>query len=102
MFTPVHFVLFLSSQTVTPQRMEILRMELAEEIEQPYREKYKKLDEELEKFRNEYNKLRYEYSFLKSEYEHEKEEHQRVLDELKLQNEAEVIKCSSRARPPPP
>lgn len=80
----------LGSEVVTPQRMEIIRLQIAEEVEQPYREKFTRLDSEVEKYRSEYNKLRYEFSFLSSEYEHDKLEHKRVLDELKMQHEAEV------------
>ena len=65
-------------------------MQLAEEVEEPYREKFHKLNSEVDAYRTELNKLKYEHSFLKSEYEHEQEEHQRVLKEMKMRHEAEV------------
>ncbi|XP_065521125.1 centrosomal protein of 83 kDa-like [Lathamus discolor] len=51
-----------------------------------------KLEKEVEKYRTEYNKLSYEYVFLKSEFEHQQEEHSRILEEKKIQYEAEVAK----------
>lgn len=71
-------------------------MELQEEMEQPFREKFAKLDQEVEKYRSEYNKLKYEYTFLKSEYAHERQEHARIVEEMNLRHEAEVsmFKCS--------
>ena len=71
--------------------MDLMRMQLAEEVEEPYREKFHKLNSEVDAYRTELNKLKYEHSFLKSEYEHEQEEHQRVLKEMKMRHEAEVI-----------
>jgi hypothetical protein len=65
-------------------------MQIAEELEKVYMERFANLDTETERYRSEYNKLRYEYSFLKSEYEHDKVEQQRILEEMKLQHEAEV------------
>ena len=80
----------LKTQIVTPQRLEVIKLQVSEEIDKQYRDRFMKLDSEVEHHRTEYNKLRYEYSFLKSEYEHEKQENHRILEELKLQNEAEV------------
>ena len=77
-------------QAVSPEKMDALRMQLAEEVEGPYREKLSQAHGEVDKYRNEYNDLRYELTFLKSEYEHSKEEHQRVLEELRAQHHAEV------------
>jgi len=70
--------------------MESLKLQLQGETERPFRDKFGRLDQELEKYRTEYNKIKYEYSFLKSEYEHDQVEHQRVLEEMKLRHEAEV------------
>ena len=75
-----------------------MKVQIAENLEEPFRERFSKLEEELEHYRSEYNKLRYEHSFLKSEYEHETAEHKRIIEELKLQYETEV----SPPLPPPP
>ncbi|XP_013415985.1 centrosomal protein of 83 kDa-like [Lingula anatina] len=80
----------LKTQVVTPQRLEVIRMQIAEEVEGPYREKFTTLDSEVEGYRNQYNKLRYEFSFLKSEMEHEREEQKKLVEDMKLQHEAEV------------
>ena len=70
--------------------MALIQMELTEEIEKKFREKFQRLEEEAERYRSEYNKLKYEFSFLKSEYEHEKVENQRIIQEMKMRHEAEV------------
>ncbi|CAH1784057.1 unnamed protein product [Owenia fusiformis] len=77
-------------QSITPQKIDQLKIKIAEDLEGPFKEKFNKLDQDVEQYRNEYNKLRYEYSFLKSEYEHEQQEFKRITDEMKLQHEAEV------------
>uniref|UniRef100_A0A4W3ILX6 Centrosomal protein 83 n=1 Tax=Callorhinchus milii TaxID=7868 RepID=A0A4W3ILX6_CALMI len=82
----------LKIQALTPQKLELLKAHIQQELEAPMRERFKKQDEEVEKFRTEYNKLRYEYTFLKSEFEHQKEEHVRLLDEKKIRYEAEVVR----------
>ena len=70
-----------------------MKVKIAEDLEQPFRERFTKMDQEVELFRSEYNKLRYEHSFVKSEYEHQQVEHKRVIEEMKLQYEAEVGWC---------
>ena len=72
----------------------MVQLQLKDELERSYREKYLALEDETERFRNEYNKLKYEFSFLKSEYEHEKAEHVRVVEESRLRHEAEVREFS--------
>ncbi|XP_069048604.1 centrosomal protein of 83 kDa [Lepisosteus oculatus] len=80
----------LKMQMLTPQKLELLRAQIQQELEMPMRERFSKLEEETEKYRLEYNKLRYDYTFLKSEFEHQKEEHMHVLEERKIRFEAEV------------
>ncbi|XP_071082118.1 centrosomal protein of 83 kDa-like [Haliotis cracherodii] len=80
----------LRAKVVTPQRLEILKLQVTEDLEKTYREKYYKQEQEIEEYRNSLNKVRYEFSFLKSEYEHDKLESQRVVEELKMQHDAEV------------
>ncbi|XP_072580684.1 centrosomal protein of 83 kDa isoform X2 [Vulpes vulpes] len=77
-------------QVLTPQKLELLRAQIQQELETPMRERFRNLDEEVEKYRSEYNKLRYEHTFLKSEFEHQKEEHARILEEEKIKYESEV------------
>ncbi|XP_019301983.1 centrosomal protein of 83 kDa isoform X2 [Panthera pardus] len=77
-------------QVLTPQKLELLRAQIQQELETPMRERFRNLDEEVEKYRTEYNKLRYEHTFLKSEFEHQKEEFARLLEEEKIKCESEI------------
>ncbi|XP_069556202.1 centrosomal protein of 83 kDa isoform X1 [Brachyistius frenatus] len=80
----------LRLQVMTPQRLELLRAQVQQEMEAPVRERFNKLEEETEKYRSEYNKLRYEFTFLKSQCDHQRDEHARVLEERSLRYEAEI------------
>ncbi|MGH0160346.1 UNVERIFIED_CONTAM: hypothetical protein FKN15_052769 [Acipenser sinensis] len=80
----------LKMQVITPQKLEILRGQIQQELEVPVRERFSRLDEEVEKYRSDYNKLRYDYTFLKSESEHQKEAHMRILEENKIRYESEI------------
>ncbi|XP_038061633.1 centrosomal protein of 83 kDa-like [Patiria miniata] len=80
----------VKTQAITPEKLEVMKVHIAESLEEPFRERFNKVEEELEHYRTEYNKLRYEHSFLKSEYEHETTEHKRVVEEMKLQYETEI------------
>ncbi|XP_018894642.2 centrosomal protein of 83 kDa isoform X2 [Gorilla gorilla gorilla] len=79
-------------QILTPQKLELLRAQIQQELETPMRERFRNLDEEVEKYRAVYNKLRYEHTFLKSEFEHQKEEYARILDEGKIKYESEIAR----------
>ncbi|XP_059042513.1 centrosomal protein of 83 kDa isoform X2 [Mustela lutreola] len=83
-------------QVLTPQKLELLRAQIQQELETPMRERFRNLDEEVEKYRTEYNKLRYEHTFLKSEFEHQKEEFARILEEEKIKYESEAEKQSAK------
>uniref|UniRef100_A0AAR2JJE1 Centrosomal protein 83 n=1 Tax=Pygocentrus nattereri TaxID=42514 RepID=A0AAR2JJE1_PYGNA len=74
----------LKLQVMTPQRLELLKAQVQQEMEAPIRERFSKLEEEAEKYRSEYNKLRYDLTFLKSEFDHQREEHERILEERKM------------------
>uniref|UniRef100_A0A8C8SR61 Centrosomal protein 83 n=1 Tax=Pelusios castaneus TaxID=367368 RepID=A0A8C8SR61_9SAUR len=82
----------LKMQVLTPQKLELLKAQIQHELETPMRERFQKLDEEVEKYRTEYNKLRYEHTFLKSEFEHQKEEHARILEEKKIKYDSEIAR----------
>lgn len=77
-------------QSVTPQKLDLIRMQLNEEIERTYHERFKNQEGEVEELRSTCNKLKHELFFLKSEYEHEQNESRQILGELKLQHDAEV------------
>ncbi|XP_041350468.1 centrosomal protein of 83 kDa-like isoform X2 [Gigantopelta aegis] len=80
----------LRSKVMTPQKLEILKMQLLDEVERTYRDKFQKQEQEMAETHSELTKVRYELSFIKSEYEHVNLEHQRVLEEITLQHNAEV------------
>ncbi|XP_009672845.1 centrosomal protein of 83 kDa isoform X1 [Struthio camelus] len=82
----------LKMQVLTPQKLELVRAQMQQELESPMKERIKKLENEVEKYRTEYNKLRYEHTFLKSEFEHQKDEHARILEEKKIKYEAEITR----------
>uniref|UniRef100_A0A8C9Z4Q9 Centrosomal protein 83 n=1 Tax=Sander lucioperca TaxID=283035 RepID=A0A8C9Z4Q9_SANLU len=79
----------LRLQVMTPQRLELLRAQVQQEMEAPVRERFNKL-EETEKYRSEYNKLRYDFTFLKSQFDHQREEHAHKLEETRIRYEAEI------------
>ncbi|XP_072327974.1 centrosomal protein of 83 kDa isoform X1 [Scyliorhinus torazame] len=85
----------LKMQILTPQKLELLKAQIQQELEAPMRERFRKQEEEAERYRAEYNKLRYEYTFLNSELEHQKEEYKRLLDEKMIRFEAEVARLEA-------
>ncbi|KAM7328091.1 hypothetical protein ACRRTK_012183 [Alexandromys fortis] len=84
------FPLFV--KVLTPQKLELVKAQIQQELEAPMRERFRTLDEEVERYRTEYNKLRYEHTFLKSEFEHQKEEFTRIAEEEKMKYESEVAR----------
>ncbi|XP_067860757.1 centrosomal protein of 83 kDa [Heptranchias perlo] len=82
----------LKMQVLTPQKLELLKAQIQQDLEAPMRERFRRQEEEAERYRAEYNKLRYEHTFLKSEFEHQKEEYERILDEKMIRFEAEVAR----------
>lgn len=78
------------SKALTPQKMEVIRSQVYNEVETTYRQKYLKQEEEAKEAWSTVSKLRYELSFLKAEYEHDKAEQARQLQEMKLHNDLEV------------
>ncbi|XP_066930488.1 centrosomal protein of 83 kDa-like [Clytia hemisphaerica] len=79
----------LRMKVLTPQKMEVMKIKMAEEIETPYKTKMEGLEQEVDRYRNEFNRLRYDYSFLKSEYEHELTQKKTFVDELNGKAELE-------------
>ncbi|XP_030839312.1 centrosomal protein of 83 kDa-like isoform X2 [Strongylocentrotus purpuratus] len=78
------------AQALTLDKLELIKLKIAEDLEQPFRERFTQLEQDVEHYRTEFNKLRYENSFIKSEYEHEQAEHKRVVEEIKMQYETEI------------
>ncbi|XP_074553934.1 centrosomal protein of 83 kDa isoform X2 [Halichoeres trimaculatus] len=80
----------LRLKVMSPQRLELLRAQVQQEMEAPVRERFSELEKEAEKYRSEYNKLRYDFTLLKSQFEHQREEHARILKEKKMCYETEI------------
>ncbi|XP_071961397.1 centrosomal protein of 83 kDa-like [Antedon mediterranea] len=80
----------LKRKIITPDKIEVIKSQVAAELEQPFRERVGQLNEEMDHYRSDYNKLRYEHSFLKSEFEHAQVESKRILEETTLQYETEI------------
>ncbi|OCT87527.1 hypothetical protein XELAEV_18021223mg [Xenopus laevis] len=81
----------LKLKVLSPQKLELLKIQMLEEQEAPMKERYRLLEGEAEKYRCDYNKLRYELTLLRAEFDHQKEEHERVLQEQRIKYEAEIL-----------
>ncbi|NP_001089427.1 centrosomal protein 83kDa L homeolog [Xenopus laevis] len=81
----------LKLKVLSPQKLELLKIQILEEQDAPMKERYQQLEEEAEKYRGDYNKLRYELTMLRAEFDHQKEEHERVLQERRIKYEAEIL-----------
>jgi len=79
----------LKMKILTPQKLEVMKMKLQEEVEAPFKQRIESLELEVDKYRNEFNRLRYDYSFLKSEYEHELSQKKNILDDAERQFQLE-------------
>ncbi|CAI9544266.1 unnamed protein product [Staurois parvus] len=80
----------LKLQVLSPQKLDLIKIQIQQEIEAPMRQHCQKLSEMLKKYRGDYNRLRYEASILAAQIEQQKEEQIRVLAELKIKYEAEI------------
>ncbi|KAM5171110.1 centrosomal protein of 83 kDa isoform 1-T2 [Mantella aurantiaca] len=80
----------LKLQVLSPQKLDLLKLQIQQEIETPVRQHCQKLVEDAEKYRGDFNKLRYETSILASQLEQQKEEQTRVIAEQKIKYEAEI------------
>ncbi|KAL3851718.1 hypothetical protein ACJMK2_015445 [Sinanodonta woodiana] len=78
------------NKVLTPQRFEVIQMQIRDELENAYREKMQRKEMEMEEYRKLNNSMKQELNFVKSEYEHSRIESQRLVEELKLQYDAEV------------
>ncbi|KAM9311666.1 centrosomal protein of 83 kDa [Gastrophryne carolinensis] len=80
----------LKLQVLSPQKLQLLRIQVQQEVEAPLQEHCQKLVEDAERYRENYNKLRYEISVLATQLEQQKEEQTRVVEEQKIKYEAEI------------
>ena len=80
----------ISLQALSSQKVDLIKMQIREDLEKSYREKFQKQEMEIDELRNTTSKLKHELFFLKSEYEHEHVESNQKYHEMKLQYDAEV------------
>lgn len=71
-------------------KLDRLKEELSQQIESPYKEIVRQLEQELQKLQSECTRLKQETNVLKSTNEHEKTEHQNYFEQLKLKQEIEL------------
>ena len=76
---------------MTPQRLEVIQLQMREEIEASTHRQIDEMDKKVDHFRNEYNRIRYEYAFLKSEYEHSRSQHQSIIDDMQKKHQLEIL-----------
>lgn len=70
--------------------MERIKEELSQQIEAPYKDIVRQLEQELQKLQQEINKLRYDNNLLKSANERDKAEHHNFIDQLRLKQDIEL------------
>nr|XP_061817345.1 centrosomal protein of 83 kDa-like isoform X2 [Nerophis lumbriciformis] len=80
----------LRLQVMTPQRMELLKVQMQQDMDQPVRERFHKLEEEAEKYRSDFNRLRYASTVLNTQFEHQEDQHAGVLEGQRLRYEVEI------------
>ena len=71
-------------------KLDRIKEELTQQIEGPYKDIVRQLEQELQKLQEDLNKLKYESKFLKSNKDREKTEHNNFIDQLKLKHEVEL------------
>ncbi|KAK6994788.1 centrosomal protein of 83 kDa-like isoform X1 [Biomphalaria glabrata] len=80
----------LKTKMITPQRLELIKSQMLEDLEKIYIQKSRKQEDEVEEYRAAMSKLRYELSFLKAEYEHNQTEHVQQMQDLVKQHDIEL------------
>ncbi|GAB1599152.1 centrosomal protein of 83 kDa-like [Argonauta hians] len=83
-------IALLRTKVVTPQQLELIRLEVYSDLEKSYKERYHKLELEMEEYKNCCNRQRYELSLLESKCEQQDVQHKNAFQELRKKMEAEV------------
>lgn len=71
-------------------KLDRLKEELSQQIEAPYKDIVRQLEQELQKLQSECGRLRQESNILRSGNEHERTEHHNYLEQIKLKQEIEL------------
>ena len=84
----------LKEVSVTPEKYDVLKLEVLQELQVPFKIKIDQLEEEVNDYRGRYNALRHDYSFLKSEFDFFKKEQERLAkeDQTKYLTDIEALK----------
>ncbi|KAI6656845.1 Centrosomal protein of 83 kDa-like [Oopsacas minuta] len=82
----------LRANQLTPERIEILKADIAEGIEHITQEKVDRIASESDQLRQELSKIRYNYTFLKSEYEHEVGRRNAIVEETERKHVIEICR----------
>jgi hypothetical protein len=70
--------------------LDRIKEELSQQIEGPYKDIVRQLEQELQKLQEELNKQKQDAKFIKKNKEHEKNEHNNFIDQLKMKHEVEL------------
>ena len=81
---------------LTPDEIEVLRVQLLQEVEEPHRKRVEELEFEASKFRDMYNALHREHALLREEHEHQLKHGDAFERELEALRKAEVSELKSR------
>ncbi|TPX37658.1 hypothetical protein SmJEL517_g00436 [Synchytrium microbalum] len=86
----------LKRQIPQPKQLEVMRLKMAEELEDVHKRKWKSLAEETDRFRDLYHKLRREHELMKTETEHIKTETSTIVRELNASHQEEISNLESK------
>lgn len=86
----IHSLLF--SKILDDVEIEKLKDALSQQIEIPYKEIVKQLEQELQNLKQEIHKLRHENSLINATKEHDRNEQETLFEQLKLKYVVEVCK----------
>ena len=80
----------LKEVSITPEKYDMLKLEVLQELQVPFKIKIDQLEEEINDYRSRYNALRHDYSFLKSEFDFFKKEQEKLTKENQIKYQADI------------
>lgn len=88
----------LREHLIAPSELEMLRVSIMKELEEPHQVRVGNLEEQLAKSREEYFNLKRENELIRTEFEQNELEHNKVFDELQLAHEQDVLDLKAQVR----
>ena len=82
--------IFIKLKELDDVKLDRIKEELSQQIEGPYKDIVRQLEQELQKLQEELNKQKQEAKFVKTNKEHDKNEHNNFIDQLKMKHEVEL------------